>query len=75
MALLDTVTGLCRSELIGLKSSDVDFEKLELSVTRSVYRQRAGRCMSEISKKPFPLDPWGRRSGSPRNGWLLIGVY
>jgi integrase len=58
MALLDTVTGLRRSELIGLKWSDVDFEKLELSVIRSVYRQRVGRCKTEISKKPVPLDPW-----------------
>lgn len=58
MALLDTVTGLRRSELIGLKWSDVDFEKLELSVTRSVYRQRVGRCKTEISRKPVPLDPW-----------------
>ena len=58
MTLLDTVTGLRRSELIGLKWSDVDFEKLELSVARSVYRQRVGRCKTEISKKPVPLDPW-----------------
>ena len=58
MALLDTVTGLRRSELIGLKWSDVDFEKLELSVLRSVYRQHVGRCKTEISKKPVPLDPW-----------------
>jgi integrase len=58
MALLDTVTGLRRSELIGLKWSDVDFEKLELSVTRSVYRQRSIR---------------GRlRSCSVGNGLLLI---
>lgn len=58
MALLDVVTGLRRSELIGLKWFDVDFEQLELSVTRSVYRQRVGRCKTEISKKPVPLDPW-----------------
>ena len=58
MALLDTVTGLRRSELIGLKWMDVDFEQLELSVTRSVYRQRVGRCKTEISRKPVPLDPW-----------------
>ncbi|MCU1223958.1 MAG: integrase family protein, partial [Edaphobacter sp.] len=58
MALLDVVTGLRRSELIGLKWLDVDFEQLELSVTRSVYRQRVGRCKTEISKKPVPLDPW-----------------
>ncbi|MBB6142955.1 integrase [Silvibacterium bohemicum] len=58
MALLDTVTGLRRSELIGLKWMDVNFEDLELSVTRSVYRQRVGRCKTEISRKPVPLDPW-----------------
>src|SRR6202789_4248800 len=58
MALLDVVTGLRRSELIGLKWLDVDFEHLVLSVTRSVYRQRVGRCKTEISKKPVPLDPW-----------------
>ncbi|WP_035351519.1 tyrosine-type recombinase/integrase [Edaphobacter aggregans] len=58
MALLDTVTGLRRSELIGLKWLDVDFEELELSVTRAVYRQRVGRCKTEISRKPVPLDPW-----------------
>jgi integrase len=58
MALLDVVTGLRRSELIGLKWKDVDFEQLELAVTRSVYRQRVGRCKTEISRKPVPLDPW-----------------
>jgi integrase len=58
MALLDVVTGLRRSELIGLKWLDVDFDQLELSVTRSVYRQRVGRCKTEISRKPVPLDPW-----------------
>jgi integrase len=58
VALFDVVTGLRRSELIGLKWFDVDFEQLELSVTRSVYRQRVGRCKTEISKKPVPLDPW-----------------
>jgi integrase len=58
MVLLDVVTGLRRSELIGLKWLDVNFEELELSVTRSVYRQRVGRCKTEISRKPVPLDPW-----------------
>jgi integrase len=58
MVLLDVVTGLRRSELIGLKWLDVDFEQLELSVTRSVYRQRVGRCKTEISHKPVPIDPW-----------------
>lgn len=36
----------------------MNFEDLELSVTRSVYRQRVGRCKTEISWKLVPLDPW-----------------
>lgn len=58
MALLDATTGLRRSELIGLKWSDVAFEQLKLSVTRSVYQSVVGRCKTEASRKPVPLDPW-----------------
>jgi integrase len=58
MVLLDAVTGLRRSELMALKWLDVDFEQLEISVTRSIYRQVVGRCKTEISRKPVPLDPW-----------------
>ena len=72
MVLLDVVTGLRRSELIGLKWLDVNFEELELSVTRSVYRQRVGRCKTEISRKPVPLDPGWRRNCSPGSVLLLI---
>lgn len=72
MTLLDTVTGLRRSELIGLKWSDVDFEKLELSVVRSAYRQRVGRCKTEISKKPVPLDPW---VAEELLGWKRVAPY
>jgi integrase len=58
MVLLDASTGLRRSELIGLKRSDVDFDQLQLSVTRSVYRSVAGRCKTDASGTPVPLDPW-----------------
>jgi integrase len=58
MVLLDAVTGLRRGELIALKWMDVDFEHLELSVTRSIYRGVVGPCKTEISQKPVPLDPW-----------------
>jgi len=58
MVLLDATTGLRRSELIGLKWSDVNFDQLELSVTRSVYQNVVGRCKTEASTKPVPLDPW-----------------
>ena len=35
---------------------DVDFEALEVNVTRSVVKQRITRCKTEASRKPIPLD-------------------
>jgi integrase len=58
MVLLDAVTGLRRGELMALKWMDTLFEQLELSVTRSIYRGVIGRCKTEASQKPVPLDPW-----------------
>jgi len=56
LVVLDAATGLRRSELIGLKWSDVDFEQLEIRVTRSVVHQVVGRCKTEASRKPVPLE-------------------
>ena len=39
LALLDAATGLRVSELLALRWSDVDFENLELRVTRSIWHQ------------------------------------
>lgn len=58
MVLLDAVTGLRRGELMALKWLDALFEQLELSVIRSIYRGVVGRCKTEASQKPVPLDPW-----------------
>ena len=49
-------TGLRMSELFGLKWSDIDFLKNEVSVTRSVVFQVVGPCKTEASQKPIPLD-------------------
>jgi integrase len=57
MVLLDALTGLRRGQLITLKWQDANFEELELSVTRSIYRQVVGRCKTEASQKPVHLDP------------------
>ena len=54
--LLDAGTGLRVGELLGLKWQDVDFENLELHVRRSVVHQVIGRCKTEASAKPVPLD-------------------
>jgi site-specific recombinase XerD len=57
MVLLDVVTGLRASELFGLKWTDIDFAKNEISVTRSIVLQVVGPCKTEASQKPVPLDP------------------
>jgi integrase len=58
LVLLDAGTGLRVGELLGLKWRDVDFENLELHVRRSVVHQTIGRCKTEASAKPVPLDTY-----------------
>lgn len=55
MAFLDAFTGLRISELLALKWSDVDFERLEISVSRAIVYGEVGKCKSKASKKPVPL--------------------
>jgi integrase len=73
LALLDAGTGLRVSELLALRWRDVDFENLELNVTRSIWHQVIGDCKTEASAKPVPLDTymaedllrWRRQSAYP----------
>ena len=58
LALLDAGTGLRVSELLALRWRDVDFENLEISVTRSIWHQVIGDCKTEASAKPVPLDTY-----------------
>jgi len=53
--LLGASTGLRVGELLGLKWEDVDFEALELRVTRDVVKQRIERCKTEASRRPVPI--------------------
>lgn len=53
--LLGASTGLRVGELLGLKWEDVDFETLELRVTRDVVKQRIERCKTEASRRPVPI--------------------
>ena len=73
LALLDAGTGLRVSELLALRWRDVDFENLELNVTRSIWHQVVGDCKTEASARPVPLDTymaedllrWRRQSAYP----------
>lgn len=78
--LLDILTGLRVSELLALKWSDVDFENLEINVTKSIADQHVGPCKTEASQKPVPLDPelaeallmWRRKSPYPMDdNWVF----
>lgn len=57
MAFLDAFTGLRISELLGLKWSDIDFERSEMNVRRAVVYGIVGHCKSKASKKPVALAP------------------
>lgn len=52
----DMITGIRRGELAGLKWKDVDFKRLVLRIRRSVVDQVTGRCKTEASAKPVPMD-------------------
>ena len=54
--LLAAGTGLRMSELFALKWKDIDFERNEMSVTRSIVNQVLGPCKTEASQKPVPFD-------------------
>lgn len=53
---LDMITGIRRGELAGLKWEDIDFDELLVNVVRSVVDQRTGKCKTEASAKPVPID-------------------
>jgi integrase len=56
MVFLDAATGLRRSELLALKWEDVDFERLQINVQRSIYLNVVGNSKTEASRKPVPMD-------------------
>ena len=56
LLFLDMTTGLRRGELAGLKWQDIDFESMQIDVNRSVVSQVVGRCKTEASQKPVPMD-------------------
>jgi integrase len=56
LVFLAMATGLRRGELAGLKWKDMDFANLLLHVERSVVNNVSGRCKTEASKKPVPVD-------------------
>jgi integrase len=58
LIFLDMMTGLRRGEMAGLKWEDIDFLNLQINVSRSVVEQHGGRCKTEISQQPVPIDEY-----------------
>jgi integrase len=56
MVLVDVSTGLRIGELLALQWRDLDFENLEIWVTRSISVQHIGDCKTEASRKRVPMD-------------------
>jgi hypothetical protein len=44
------------SRVAGFKWKDIDFQKMEVHVIRSIVMQHVGDCKTEASRKPVPLD-------------------
>jgi integrase len=56
MIMTVALTGIRRSELMGLKWKDVDFIGGQIQITRSVVDQALGKCKTEESQKPVVID-------------------
>jgi integrase len=56
MVFLAASTGLRVSELIGLQWGDIDFDALEIQLSRAVVDGFVGDMKTEASRKPIPLD-------------------
>lgn len=72
LLFLDMTTGLRRGELAGLKWQDVDFENMQIDVSRSVVSQVVGQCKTEASQKPVPMDDC---TAQLLQSWLQMTPY
>jgi len=56
IGIVAATTGLRISEVLGLKWMDIDWKTLQMDVTRSVVNGIVGKCKTETSRKPVPID-------------------
>ncbi|MHB1745702.1 MAG: tyrosine-type recombinase/integrase, partial [Acidobacteriaceae bacterium] len=72
MGTICATTGLRISETLGLKWEDIDFMKGQANVLRSVVDGSIGRCKTEVSQQPVPLDALTRVE---IQSWRAITMY
>jgi site-specific recombinase XerD len=56
MIVCDALTGMRRSELMGLQWQDLDYIGRRINIVRSVVDQAIGKCKTEASRKPVVMD-------------------
>lgn len=56
MIVCDALTGMRRSELMGLQWQGIDFIGCWIHIVRSVVDQAIGNCKTEASRKPVVMD-------------------
>lgn len=56
VGVVAATTGLRISEVLGLKWKDIDWKALQMEVTRSVVDGIVGKCKTETSRRPVPID-------------------
>ncbi len=65
-------TGLRVSEVLGLKWEDINFQTGQADVLRSVVDGEAGRCKTEVSQQPVPLD---EMTMGELQSWRKVTMY
>jgi integrase len=70
--LVDVMTDLRVGELLALKWADINCEKFEVNVTRSISLQHVGDYKTEASRKPVPLDS---RLAEALWNWRTVRAY
>jgi integrase len=58
MIVCDALTGIRRSELMGLQWRDLDFLGRRINIVRSVVDQAINDCKTEASRKPVLMDEY-----------------
>lgn len=53
--MLASFTGMRRGELFGLRWADLNFERQEIRIVRSLVDQIEGKPKTETSRKPLPM--------------------
>jgi integrase len=72
LVCLALALGLRRGELAGLRWQDIDFERLTISVQRSLVDQVVGPVKTESSERPLPMDV---RIAKLLRSWRSVSKY